>query len=576
MKHIYAFLLPLIVLFFCNDLKSQENNAKLLDHLFSGTGELYFKFTIHDKEILHDLTRIISIDNVKGLEVSAYANRKEFSEFLNFKIPYAILPSPGKLLKESDLISEQVMKDGIPLTSWNFYPSYQQYLDSLVSFATRYPEICKIDTIGTSVQGRLILAVKISDNVDLEEGEPEFLYTSSIHGDETTGYVLMLHLIDYLLSNYSSDPRIANIVNTTEIYINPLANPDGTYRGGNNSVYGAQRGNANNIDLNRNYWDPKVGKHPDGNPWQVETIAFMDYAERRHFVIGANFHGGAEVFNYPWDTWVKLTADDDWWQYVGREWADTVHAYGPSGYFTDLDNGITNGYYWYEVNGGRQDYMNYFHQSREVTLEISDIKLLPASQLINFWNYNYHSFLNYLEQANFGVQGIISDTVTGEPLSAKVFIQLHDKDSSHVYSKLPSGFYSRLLHEGNYNLTFSSPGYFTKTIKGVSITNRTTNHLDVQLKPVTFGMHEQAVNTSLLFPNPAKDQVRFKCPDSHAGQCFFEILTIEGKKVISNSFYIHSGNISESIDVSGLCAGLYLVRITLGTKIYTEKLQIVK
>jgi len=50
------------------------------------------------------------------------------------------------------------------------------------------------------------------------------MYTSSMHGDELTGYVLMLRLIDSLLSTYGTNPRVTNLVNNFEIWINPLAN----------------------------------------------------------------------------------------------------------------------------------------------------------------------------------------------------------------------------------------------------------------------------------------------------------------------------------------------------------------
>ena len=138
--------------------------------------------------------------------------------------------------------SEIVMKDVITLkkgekATWNYFPTYSAYLSLMQQFKTNYPNICKIDTIGTSVEGRLLLVAKISDNVNTDESEPEFFYTSSMHGDETTGYVLLLHFIDYLLSNYGI-PRITNIVNI-EIYINPLAT-DGTLLA-NNSVSGATR-----------------------------------------------------------------------------------------------------------------------------------------------------------------------------------------------------------------------------------------------------------------------------------------------------------------------------------------------
>ncbi len=186
-----------------------------------------------------------------------------------------------------------------------------------------------------------------------------------MHGDETTGYILLLRLIDHLLSNYGADTELTSLINNTEIWINPLANPDGTYASGNHTVFGATRGNANLVNLNRNYPDPEDGQHPDGNTWQVETLAFMDLAEEQNFALAANTHGGAEVVNYPWDTWSRLAADDDWWQMVAHEYADTAQYYSPSGYFNGFNDGITNGYAWYSISGGRQDYMNYFHHCRE-------------------------------------------------------------------------------------------------------------------------------------------------------------------------------------------------------------------
>jgi PKD repeat protein len=364
--------------------------------------------------------------------------------------------------------------------NWNYYPSYIAYEDLMMQFAADHPGICKLITIATLASGRKILALKITDNPSVQENEPEFLYTSSIHGDELTGYILMLHLIDYLFQNYGVDQRITDMINNTEIYINPLANPDGTYHGGNNTVNGATRGNANNIDLNRNYPDPEDGQHPDNNPWQPETVAFMNFAALHHIAMSANFHGGAEVLNYPWDTWPRLAADNNWWVHVCREYADTVHVNAPSNYMNGFENGITNGYAWYTINGGRQDYMNYFRNCRELTIEISDTKTPPANQLENFWNYNYRSLLNYIEQVNYGLHGIVTDSLTGEPLVARVFISGHDIDSSHVFSEASVGDYHRLLKAGAYNVTFSANGYYSKTFS-VQITDQVKTILDVQL-----------------------------------------------------------------------------------------------
>ncbi|MFC1734307.1 M14 family zinc carboxypeptidase, partial [candidate division KSB1 bacterium] len=369
------------------------------------------------------------------------------------------------------------------LTTWDFYPTYNAY-DSLIhKFAIDYPSICRVFTIGTLPSGREIFMAKISDSVDNKENEPRFLYTSTIHGDETTGYILMLHFIEYLLSNYGIDLRITNIINNVEIWINPNANPDGTYALSNQTVYGATRNNANGIDLNRNYPDPQDGQHPDANAWQPETIIFMNLADSLNFVMSANFHGGSELVNYPWDTWAQYPADNSWWLLVSNEYADTAQAYSPPGYLDDFGTGVVNGYTWYSINGGRMDYMNYFHYCREVTMEISLTKLLPQNQLISHWNYNFRSLLNYLEQCLYGIRGIVSDSITGLPLQAKVFISSHDTDSSHVYSSLPVGNYHRLLYTGSYNVSYTAPGYIPKTINNINVINYYTTVVDVQLVP---------------------------------------------------------------------------------------------
>ncbi len=554
----------------------QTSRKQLLDSLFGNSQEIYFKSMFNGRQDISRLTRIISIDRVKGNELFAYANRKEFTAFLDNNLSYTLLPHPGSLLTEKEVNPYGSGKRPLNATTWDAYPTYDQYVSDMVGFAAAHPTICRLDTVGTSTQGRLILVVKISNNVNQDEAEPEMLYTSSIHGDETTGYVLMLHLIDYLLSNYGTDPAITNMVNTTAIFINPLANPDGTYHGGNGSVLGAQRYNANNIDLNRNYPDPRVGQHPDGNAWQVETQAWMAYAAANHFTMSANFHGGSEVFNYPWDTWPKLSADDAWWLFVGREWADTVHKYSPSGYFTDEMNGITNGYAWYEVDGGRQDYMNYFHNCREVTVELSYTKILPANQLITYWNYNYHTFLNYITETHHGFNGIVTDTATGQPLAAKVYIALHDMDFSEVYSSLPSGFYARPIAEGSYNVTFSTPGYFPKTISNVTVTKWNTTRLNVQLKPLSYGLQDKMTHTAMIYPNPSDGSFRIVMLEDSGKSGLLKVTNTLGGVIYSSVVTFDSDRRTAAISIPGILPGIYLVNVHSGNRNYLDKLVINK
>ena len=126
--------------------------------------------------------------------------------------------------------------------------------------------------------------------------------------------------------------------------------------------------------------------------------------------------------------------------------------------------------------------MNYFKYCREFTLELSDDKTPDPNDLPALWDANYPSLLNYIEQSLFGLRGIVTDSITGNPLKAKVEILNHDTDSSHIYSNLPIGNYNRYLYQGNYDVTFSKSGYYPKIIN-TTILNNTSTIENVQLVP---------------------------------------------------------------------------------------------
>jgi PKD repeat protein len=475
-----------LFLLFVISASSQEISSPYADSLFTGKKEVYFKFNISSRQEIATITRVVSISNVtQNNEVFAYANKKEFVKFLQMGYSYTLLVSPGEL-NTNPLMYDVGQKQ---INAWNAYPTYAAYEAMMYQFATDYPALCQIYNIKTLGSGRKLLVAKISHNVTSDENEPQFLYSSTIHGNETSGFIHMLHLIDTLLSSYGTNTRITTLLNNSEIWINPLANPDGTYNAsGGSSISGAIRGNINGVDMNRNYPDILDGPHPDGEVWQPETEAFMGFADTMNFVMAANFHEGAEVCNYPWDSWTSAQnthADDNWWQLVSNQFADSAQTFGPSGYFTDVTStGVTEGGDWYVITGGRQDYMNYFHHCREETIEISSTQSPSGSSLPAMWNGLRKGLLNYMEQSLKGIRGLVTDSCTGLGIRANIFISGHDVDSSDVYSALPLGNYHRPIYTGTYNLTFSAQGYQSRTINNISVTNGNTVVRNVKLKPI--------------------------------------------------------------------------------------------
>lgn len=419
--------------------------------------QYYFRFELIDQSQLQHLTRIISIDNVKGNWVYAYANDSEWAEFGKLGFSPQLLPAPSSefpVVMSSDVNAAK---------SWDTYPTYSTYVATMNSFASNYPHLCQIINVGTTVNGRSILVAKISDNVASEEKEPEVLLSSTMHGDETTGWMLMLRLIDTLLSQYGSNPRLTNIVNSMELYIAPNTNPDGTYYGGDNTVSNARRYNANGVDLNRNY--PNYDGSLNSGAIQPETQAMMDFANAHNFVFGANFHGGAEVVNYPWDFTYTRHADDAWFISSSLVYASKAQENGPSGYFTNISsNGIINGADWYSIAGGRQDWMNYTRNGREVTIECSNTKMPAASTMPDYWNYNYEAILSYLELALDGVHGTVVDAY-GNPLAAEINIASHDDVYSIIETDATHGDFYRYLQPGTYTLTVSTAGYDPQNVQ---------------------------------------------------------------------------------------------------------------
>ena len=435
------------------------------------------------------------------------------------------------------------------------YPTYTQYDSIMHSFVTLYPSLCHLDTIGTSVNGKLVLALKISDNASDNEDEPEVFYSSTMHGDETGGFVLMLRLADYLLKNYALNIRVKTLVDNLEIWINPLANPDGTYRSGN-TITSPTRYNANGYDLNRNFPDPIT----PNTVKQKETLDMIKFMRKHKFILSANFHSGSEVVNYPWDRWLfKLHADDFWFNSISRSYADTAHAFAGPAYMNFLDNGVTRGAVWYKVYGGRQDFMTWELHGREVTIELDDQFITPAAQLTLLWQNNWHSLLGYLENALYGIHGLVCSVDSHAPVPAKVFIVGHDKDSSQVYSDTLTGSFVRLLAPGSWDLTFSAAGYWPVTVNNTIVTNGQKTDLIVEMSPILSGIEKMNSETPvLIYPNPATDAIKVVLPGMTSGEVNIRIINQEGR-IMSDYNTEAEQSMPLLLDIKSLSAGTYTV-----------------
>jgi hypothetical protein len=220
------------------------------------------------------------------------------------------------------------------------YHTYAELTAELKAVADAHPSIAQRFSIGTSYKGRQLWAAKISDNVGVDESEPEVLFDGLHHSDEHMSLEMTLHILHWLVDGYGTDPRVTSIVNTREVWIVFAMNPDGAefdIRDGRFHFWRKNRQpNANGTvgtDLNRNYsyrWG--TGGRTSTNPLAItyhgpyafsapETRAFRDFVQSRvvdgvqQIRAAVSFHEAGRLVMWPYSYTLKnvpgdMTADD--------------------------------------------------------------------------------------------------------------------------------------------------------------------------------------------------------------------------------------------------------------------------
>jgi flagellar hook assembly protein FlgD len=418
----------------------------------------------------------ISIEGVSHNVIQTWVTRDQFN--LLQQQGYQVEELPDIAKEYASKLWEETKDTRDPM---NAYYSYDEYVTVMQNIASQYPTICHLYTIGTSVQNRPIYMMKISANVDIEENEPEVKLDAGMHGNEVVGYDLLLRLIQLLATGHS-EPRIANILNTTELWINPLFNPDGYVL--------MQRENANGVDLNRHFPDfitdpvnTTAGREP-------EIASYMNFAAQHCLNLALNYHTGSLVMNYPWDKIETRTPDND--LYIDISEAYSIHN-TPMWNSTEFTHGISDGYDWYQVNGSNIDWIYYYYSCLSITCEVSSITWPDAATLPTFWSQNQESLLSYIEYAQQGIKGVVKNA-SNTPLAATLHIVGIDKD---IVTDQDVGDYHRILKPGTYSITASSLGYISQTVTGVVVAAGTGTTVDFtlqQAQTLTFSGHVKDIN----------------------------------------------------------------------------------
>lgn len=352
---------------------------------------------------------------------------------------------------------------------WNTrasYHSYQEIVDLADSLVSAYPGICMKVMFGESMEGRELGALKISDNVSVDENEAEVLFDGGIHGDEIGGPENCIRFARDLCTKYGSDPDITDLVNNREIWIYYMVNPDGRE---NMSRY-----NLAGVDCNRDYgfmWDAWGGS--TGAFSQVETKSLRNCSYQNQFVVHTTYHSGTEYISCPWSYRPETPPDMDHILQLAGLYSSV------SGY-ANLEYGQGNSG-MYAINGSTKDGNYGVAGSISWSMEISNDKQPPASQLMQYYNWNYPSMMAMIEYAGYGLEGVVTDAVSGDPLQATVFIN----DFMQTYTDSTAGDYHKYVLPGKYMITVVANGYESMTsTDSVEVFELSSTATDFQLTPL--------------------------------------------------------------------------------------------
>ncbi|KAJ8411079.1 hypothetical protein AAFF_G00181140 [Aldrovandia affinis] len=390
------------------------------------------------------------------------------------------------------------------------YQSNAQMINVLKKTAAKCSHISRTYSIGRSVEGKNLLVIEFSNNPGQHDVlEPEVKYVGNMHGNEVLGRQLLIYLAQYLCSEYLlGNHRIQTLINSTRIHIFPSMNPDGyelaaaevednndpenqeghVYNGWTNG-----RGNAQNIDLNRNFPDLTSVAYsrrrnrryrsdhipiPDSY-WfgkvAPETYAVMKWIRSIPFVQSASLHGGELVVSYPFDfskhpqeeKMFSPTPDEQVFKQLARTYADAHSTMADNN--TDRcgasfvnKGGIINGALWYSFSGGMSDF-NYLHTNcLEITVELGCDKFPAEEELYTEWRRNKESLLSFMESVHRGLKGVVRDQDGNGIKGATISV----RGIRHDIRTAEDGDYWRLLNSGVHILTASAPGY-AKVMKKV-------------------------------------------------------------------------------------------------------------
>tara|TARA_Y100001954_G_scaffold201467_1_gene220860 strand:- start:5706 stop:8012 length:2307 start_codon:yes stop_codon:yes gene_type:complete len=298
----------------------------IISHIFSY--EIYKEIKIENvnDQLASNLQLLnIDIDHVHMNDdnsIKFAISETDLQKIQTHNIPYTIIHENLEEFYASRLTNDFESRD-FELGSMGGYYTLDEIVQNLDELYQDYPNlVAEKISIGQSLEGRDIWALKMSDNPNIDEDEAEVLYTGLHHAREPMSYMNLFYYMNWLVENYETDQMAKDILDNRELWFVPAINPDGLIYnqqiapngGGMQRKNGREtcNGGVDGVDLNRNYsfmWGlDNQGSSPDGcdetyrgnGPFsEPETAAIEAFIEAHDFPVAFNYHSYSNLLLHP-------------------------------------------------------------------------------------------------------------------------------------------------------------------------------------------------------------------------------------------------------------------------------------
>ncbi len=396
----------------------------------------------------------------------------------------------------------------------SYFHTYERMMREIETLALRFPDLCRVETLSVTETGRrAVVAVKVSDNPEVEETEPAVMFNGAHHGCEIMGVEICMALLDWLVTGYVQ-PEIKRLVDSLEIFVVPMVNPDGhavnfttaetTWR--KNTRDNNRNGrfdSGDGVDLNRNYpflWEmggsDRLASREYRGPFPLsepETQGLARFTHREKFVANICYHSSQqpsdwEKIYYPWLWSGTFSPDYYFFRAVAESLAASISRDDGTGTYTAVPGFATSG-------GLYRNWSYYTTGNLSLTVEVGRGYYPDTSLVDSLVRRNLRGAKCLLERAlGPGIWGRVYDSLTGEQLSATVVLPAIDPAS--LRPVLPrrsdhlTGRFYRLVPPGTYQLRVYCPGYVPAVAEVVVISS--PREVDIGLVRQDSGWQEVA------------------------------------------------------------------------------------